>query len=440
MSDLNKFDELTRRSFMTSTAKACLGVTIAGSAKNLFAPAAHAADPAVTAAGGGKAKSVIYLFMSGGMTHLDTFDPKPDAPAEYRGPAETIKTNADGIRLGHYMSNLAAHGDKIALIRGMTSTQGAHGPGRYFMRTGYSPRASIVHPSNGAWATRLKGRDNKTLPAFVTVNAGNGHPGAGFFEPEFAPLPVGEASSGLQNVRRLKNITEKEFNQQLALRRLLDQQFDERFHQGQKNVRAYNQVFEEAVKLMNSKDLEAFDLQKESSKVHEAYGEHSFAKGVLLARRLVERGVRFIDVEFGGFDWHSDNFQQAEQKLPVLDQALSALLTDLKSRGLLDSTLVVVATEFGRTPKIVQERSGRNHFPKAFSYLLAGGGIKGGQVWGETDKTGENVIKNKVTGPDFNATIGHAMGIPHQLQLMSPSRRPFRMSGREGKALTGLFG
>lgn len=440
MSELNKLDEVNRRSFMASAARGCLGVTIAGSAAELFSPAAHAADPATVAEGGGKAKSVIYLFMAGGMTHLDTFDPKPEAPGEFRGPTETIKTKADGLRLGHYMSRLAGQADKIALVRSMTSTQGAHGPGRYFMRTGYAQRASIVHPSNGAWITRLKQRTNRSLPSFVTVGAGNGHPAAGFFEPQYAPLPVGDATSGLQNVRRLRNVSEEQFNKQLALRQLLDKQFDGQFHKGQKNVRAYNQVFEEAVKLMQSKDLEAFDLKKETPKVHAAYGDHSFSKGVLLARRLVERGVRFIDVEFGGFDWHNDNFDQCEQKLPILDQALSGLLQDLEAKGLLESTLVVVATEFGRTPKIVQERSGRNHFPKAFSYLLAGGGIKGGQAYGKTDETGSNVAEKPVTGPDFNATIGFAMGVPHDLTLMSPSRRPFKLGARSGKPLTKLFG
>ncbi|MEE2624486.1 MAG: DUF1501 domain-containing protein [Verrucomicrobiota bacterium] len=440
MSELNKLDEVNRRSFMASAARGCLGVTIAGSAAELFAPSVHAADPATVAEGGGKAKSVIYLFMAGGMTHLDTFDPKPEAPGEFRGPTETIKTKADGLRLGHYMSRLAGQADKIALVRSMTSTQGAHGPGRYFMRTGYAQRASIVHPSNGAWITRLKQRTNRSLPSFVTVGAGNGHPAAGFFEPQYAPLPVGDATSGLQNVRRLRNVSEEQFNKQLALRQLLDKQFDGQFHKGQKNVRAYNQVFEEAVKLMQSEDLEAFDLKKETPKVHAAYGDHSFSKGVLLARRLVERGVRVIDVEFGGFDWHNDNFDQCEQKLPILDQALSGLLQDLEAKGLLESTLVVVATEFGRTPKIVQERSGRNHFPKAFSYLLAGGGIKGGQVYGKTDETGSNVAEKPVTGPDFNATIGFAMGVPHDLTLMSPSRRPFKLGARSGKPLTKLFG
>ena len=152
------------------------------------------------------------------------------------------------------------------------------------------------------------------------------------------------------------------------------------------------------------------------------------------------QGDGFIDVELGGFDWHNDNFDQCEQKLPLLDQALSALLQDLEAKGLLESTLVVVATEFGRTPKIVQERSGRNHFPKAFSYLLAGGGIKGGQVYGKTDETGSNVAEKPVTGPDFNATIGFAMGVPHDLTLMSPSRRPFKLGARSGQPLTKLFG
>ena len=156
MSDLNKLDEVTRRSFMTTAARSCLGVTIAGSAAELFSPSVLAADPAATASGGGKAKSVIYLFMSGGMTHLDTFDPKPDAPDEFRGPTETIKTKADGVRLGHYMSKLAGQADKVALVYSMTSTQGAHGPGRYFMRTSYTQRASLDHPSNGAWITTLK--------------------------------------------------------------------------------------------------------------------------------------------------------------------------------------------------------------------------------------------------------------------------------------------
>jgi len=432
-------DELTRRHFMARTAQACFGLTIGGAAADFFAPGATAATPTSTAAGGGQAKSVIYIFLSGGMSHLDTLDPKPDAPSEIRGPVKALSTNVDGIQLGECFTHLSKQADKIALIRSMTSTQGAHGPGRYFMRTGYAERASIVHPSAGSWVAKLAGRANPTLPPFVTVNTGNGHPGAGFFEPDVAPLPIKDAASGLKDIRRLKTVSEAEFNRQLALRKLLDREFDSKFHEGQKNVRAYNQVFEEAVRLMNSKDLEAFDLGRESQATHDLYGTENFSKGLLLARRLVERGVRYVDVELGGFDWHNDAFTSMENKIPVVDQALSALLRDLDENGLLDSTLVVLATEFGRTPKITNT-AGRNHYPKAFSYLLAGGGIRGGQVYGKTDKTGSTVIENKVTGPDLNATIGHAMGVEFDKVLMSPSRRPFKLAGREGKPVTQLFG
>jgi uncharacterized protein (DUF1501 family) len=438
MSHTDHPEELNRRQFMARTAQTCFGLTIGGTALDYFGPQALAADSSVLAAGGGKAKSVIYLFMSGGMTHLDTFDPKPDAPSEYRGPVEALSTNVDGIQLGQCFENLSKQTDKIALVRSMTSSQGAHGPGRYFMRTGYAQRSSIVHPSAGSWVSRLSEKTNDTLPPFVTVNTGNGHPGGGFFEPSYAPLPIGDAQSGLQNVKRLKSVSEKEFNRQLALRNLLDTSFDAKFHSGQKDVRAYNQVFEDAVRLMDSKDLEAFDLSQEPQSVHELYGENNFAKGVLLARRLVQRGVRFIDVEFGGFDWHNDNFERMEEQIPVLDQALSALLHDLETEGLLESTLVVVATEFGRSPKITAN-GGRNHFPKAFSYLIAGGGVRGGQVYGKTDKTGSSIVENKVSGPDFNATIAHAMGLKHDQVLMSPNRRPFKFGGKEGAPVTKLF-
>lgn len=439
MSSHHQLDDLSRRRFMARTAQACFGLTIGGTAADLFAPRALAADPKVAAAGGGKAKSVINLFMSGGMTHLDTFDPKPQAGTAYMGSTRAIGTKADGIQLGHCFENLARQADKIALIRSMTSTQGAHEQGRYFMRTGYTQRSSIVHPSAGSWVAKLAGRTNPTLPPFVTVNSGNGHPGNGFMEPDVAPLPIGRAEAGLQNIERLRGTSEQDFNRQLALRTLLDKDFDARYHKGQKDVRAYNQVFEEAVTLMNSKDLEAFDLSQETREIHERYGEDSFSKGVLLARRLVERGVRYIDVEMGGYDWHNDNFQQMEEKIPIVDRALAALLADLESRGLLDSTLVVLATEFGRTPKVKPE-GGRDHYPKAFSHLIAGGGIRGGQVYGATDETGSNVAENPVTAPDFNATIGFAMGLPYEEFLMSPSKRPFRLSGREGVPITGLFG
>ena len=435
----NRLDELNRRDFLSRTARTCFGLTIGGSMARLFNSPAYAADPTVVQAGGGKAKHVIYLYMSGGMTHIDTFDPKPQAPADVRGPVKAISTKANGIQLGHCLPLLAKSADKIALIRSLSSTQGAHEQGKYLMHTGYAPRGTITHPSSGAWVSKLAGPLSKDMPPFVLVGGGNRHPGAGFFEPAFAPLPIGDPALGLQDVKPRADVTDDSFARQLELRRELDHDFDTKFHSGQKAVRAYDEVYSSAVSLMKSEDLAAFDLSKEPADSRAAYGSDRFGQGVLLARRLVEHGVRFIEVELGGFDWHADNFDQMEEKIPILDQALSALITDLSSRGLLDSTLIVVATEFGRSPKITPN-AGRNHYPKAFSCLLAGGGVRGGQAYGVTDETGSNVIENKVGAADFNATIAFSLGLPYDQVLLSPSKRPFKMSGLDGKPITSIFG
>lgn len=430
--------ELSRRSFLAHAAQSCFGVTLGGSMAQLFSSSAFAAHPDVIAAGGGKAKHLIYLFMSGGMSHLDTFDPKPNAGTSTMGDTKTISTKADGIQFGHLLPKLAKLTDQLAIIRSMNSTQGAHGPGRYFMRTGYAQRASIVHPTAGGWVNQLSSPLNQTLPGFVTIGCGNDHPGSGFLAPHLQPLPVGNPQAGLKNSHRLPHVSEEDFRQQLALRKALDAKFDAKYHAGQTDVRAYNEAYDSAVKLMRSEDLIAFDLSKESRETHLLYGSQPFAKGCMLARRLIERGVRSVEVELDGFDWHTDNFTEAENKLPILDQALSALIIDLKAKGLLDSTLVVVATEFGRSPAISSD-AGRNHYPKAFSTLMAGGGIKGGTVYGKTDAKAATVLEHKVTAADFNATIGYALGIPYDKTIHSPSQRPFKMASREGKPITQLF-
>ena len=435
----NQLNELSRRDFLARTARTCFGLTIAGSAAQLFSPSAIAAEPAILKAGGGKAKHVIYLYMSGGMTHIDTFDPKPQAPAEYRGPTNAISTNVDGIQLGHCLPLLARHMDKVALIRSLSTTQGAHEQGKYLMHTSYTPRGTVAHPSTGSWVSKLAGTPDAAIPSFVLVGGGNGHPAGGFFEPQYSPLPIGDPQKGLRNVKQRGDTSDAAFDKQLDLRKELDHDFDTRFHTGQRSVRAYNEVYDSAVKMMHSKDLEAFDLSREPADSRAAYGNERFGQGVLLARRLVERGVRFVEVEYGGFDWHADNFDLMEERIPVLDQALSTLISDLSARGLLDSTLIVVATEFGRTPKIVEDKLGRNHFPKAFSCLMAGGGIKGGQAYGKTDETASNVIEGKVGAADFNASIAFALGLPYDLVLMSPSKRPFKMGGIDGKPIAPLF-
>ncbi len=438
---MTSLNELQRREFLSQMARQCLGVSIGAAAANMFAASPARTSTTNLKTGGGKAKSVIYLFMSGGMSHLDTLDHKPNAPEEIRGPVNAIATNVSGIQLGHCLPQLARQTDKIAIIRSMTSTQGAHKQGRYLMRTGYLPSNIIAHPSAGGWVNRHTAEDGSTgsLPRFVTVGCGNQHPRAGFMPPQFDPLPVGKPSAGIPDIRPSDKVTQEQFDQQLKIRELLDNELQTRFTSGYKSVRAQDTMFADAVKLMNSEDLKAFDINQESADTQRRYGTSGFAQGVLLARRLVEHGVRFIEVELGGFDWHGSNFESMESKMPAVDHILSTLIQDLDSRGLLDSTLVVLGTEFGRSPRINQN-SGRDHFPKAFSLLMAGGGVKGGTIHGSTNATGSDVNEGHVDASSINATIGHAMGLPYDAIVYSSNRRPFQMNAVEGKPITELFG
>ncbi|MEM7385654.1 MAG: DUF1501 domain-containing protein [Verrucomicrobiota bacterium] len=423
---LHKSDEFSRRQFMATTAKSLLGV---GLAPTMLPGLAAGAAPT----GRPSARKVIYLYMAGGMSHLDTFDPKPGT--EEQGPVEAIKTKADGVQISEYLPFLAKQMDKVALVRSLSSTQGAHEQGNYFMHSSYAMRGTIRHPGMGAWLEKLDGRTNRTLPASVRIGGGSRGGGAGWMESRFAPLVLGNPNEGLKNSQRRKGITEKEFIDRLELADAFDTEFHQKYEH--KKVQAYKDIYDDAIRLMKSEDLKAFDLSKESDSLREFYGDSSFGQGVLLARRLVEHDVRFVEVALGGWDTHSNNFNSVPQRAAVLDQALSALLVDLDRRGLLEETLVVVATEFGRTPRINQN-DGRDHFPKAFSGLLAGGGIRGGQAYGQTDKSGSNVTENRVRVPDFNATIAYALGLPLEEEVFSPSKRPFKVANN-GKPVTALF-
>lgn len=424
-------NDLSRRELLSSLAKTCLGVTAApallGTGRAAFEGASKARQAAATA------KNVIYLYMSGGMTHLDTFDPQPGT--EEAGPTKAIKTKADGIQLSEYLPLLAKHTDKMAIIRSLNSTQGAHEQGNYFMHTSYTQRGTIRHPSMGAWLTKFQGRSNPTLPASVVIGGGSKHPGSGFFEAAVSPLSISNPAQGLQNVTRQQGVTEQDFSYRLNLAGKLDQHFRQTYQYN--NVAAYTDVYKDAVKIMASEDLKAFDIAAESAATHAAYGEDAFGQGCLLARRLVEHGVRFVEVSLGGWDTHTENFVRAPEQAAKLDQGMSALLADLAQRGLLEDTLVVLTTEFGRTPKINQNE-GRDHYPKAFSSVLAGGGIRGGQSYGVTDR-GIEVKENKIGIPDFNATIAYALGIPLDTVIFSPSKRPFTVCDK-GQPLVSLFG
>lgn len=422
-------DETTRRTFMSHAAKTFLGVSVLPALGKIAR-----ADDALESRKA-TAKRVIYLYMTGGMSHIDTFDPKPGQ--ETQGPVETIRTNVSDIRISEYLPQMANQMDKVCVINSLTSTQGAHAQGQYFMHTSYFMRGTIKHPDLGAYSSLLLPKLNESLPPNVKIGGNSSGLGGGFLESKYAALPIGDPSAGLQHSSLPARVTEDRFSRRLAKVKQMNEQFLRKH--SNKSVRAYAGMYDEAVQLMKSEDLQAFDLSREPESIRQKYGDHKFGQGVLLARRLVEQDVRYVEVDYGGWDTHVDNFTRLGEMTPALDQALAALLSDLHDRGLLQETLVVLATEFGRTPDIVDDRSGRNHYPKAFSCLLAGGGIRGGQTYGSTDKEGREVTEDAVTVPDFNATIAMAMGLPLKSEIYSPTKRPFTVAD-DGEPLTQLFG
>jgi uncharacterized protein (DUF1501 family) len=378
------------------------------------------------------AKNVIYLYMSGGMSHLDTWDPQTNS--DIAGPVKPIPTKADGIQISQYLPKLAQHTDKMTILRSLNSNVGAHEQGNYFMHTSYEQRSSIRHPSMGAWLTTFQGRSNPSLPGSVIIGTGSKHPCAGFFDAKVSHLAVNNPAQGLQNSRRHSGMNEADFDHRLNLSNKLDQHFRQTYQY--QNVKAYSDIYKDAVRIMNSEDILAFDISKEPATAHAAYGTEAFGQGCLLARRLVEHGVRFVEVELGGWDSHNENFVRVEEQAIQLDQGMSALLTDLQERGMLEDTLVVLTTEFGRTPDINQNE-GRDHYPKAFSSVLAGGGVRGGYVYGATD-AGREIKEGKLSIPDFNATIAYSLGLPLNNVIFSPSKRPFTICDK-GQPLVELF-
>ncbi len=424
-------DELSRRHFIARTASTLLGV---GLLPGIFTTRASAAGAEASKLHREAcAKNVIYLYMSGGQSHIDTWDPKEGV--ESAGPVQPISTSADGLRISEYLPLTARHMHHGTVIRSLSSTQGAHEQGNYFMHTSYQQRGTILHPSMGAWLSLLQGGGNSTLPSSVYIGNSSRHPGAGFFPPAHTPLFVNNPENGIQNIRLQKGIEEDTLVSRLELAHEFDADFQTMFPQ--RNVKAYSDMYDHALTMMKSKDIAAFALTEEKEELRKAYGKDPFGQGCLLARRLVERGVRYVEVSLGGWDTHVANFVRVPELCEVLDRALSSLLGDLHARGMLKDTLVVVSSEFGRTPTI-NGNTGRDHYPKAFSGAMFGGGVKGGAVYGRTDKTGSVVEEGKLSIPDFNASIAYALGLPLDRQVVSPSKRPFTVADK-GQPATTLF-
>lgn len=412
-------DPQTRRTFAEHVAKTVLGVTALPS----FTRAAGAPAPpdSTKLPGFGKAKHVIWLQMEGGMSHIDTLDPKEGAT---KGPKDPIKTKS-GYSLGGFLPKLAAEqSGRLTIIRSMTSKTGVHASGQYIMRTAYEQRSTIKHPTLGAWAQHLLGPSHKTLPSSVCINRNPGH-GNGFFPASHSPLPVGNPESGIQfaQFRAPVSVIDK----RMALLDKLDAGFRAKFHDA--NLKSYADFYDNTLALLKGEELKAFQLASEPEELRERYGRTELGQGCLLARRLVESGIRFVEVAAGGWDMHTDLADRMEDRGAALDTALAALLGDLQSRGLLESTLVVLCSEFGRTPEVTGD-GGRNHYPKVFSTLLAGAGVRGGFIYGASDSRGANVADRQASIQDFHSTVGHVMGMKVDQIVMSPSNRPFTVGDR----------
>lgn len=405
-------------------------------------------------------RSCILLWMPGGPSQLDTFDPKPDH--ENGGEFDPIQTSVPGIQLAQHLPQLSQQMEHLAVIRSMKTKEGDHGRASYHLRTGYGPAGPIQHPSLGCLVGNEFDANRAGLPNYVSILPNNFvNPaafGPGFLGPRRAPLLVGANNVGPQgdnapeygaplevdNVRLRETVTVEQANSRMELLKFVEQQFAS--SRPGLPTESHLSAYDQAVRMMNSEAMSAFNLDEEPAAIRDAYGKNRFGQGCLLARRLVERGVPFVEVALGGpdgqnqigWDTHADNFSAVQALCETLDPAWATLMQDLKDRGLLETTTVVWMGEFGRTP-VINPQTGRDHFPNAWSTVLGGGGIKGGQVYGATTASGMEVSENPVQVNQLFATIMAAMGIDHTRQNMSAVGRPIRLAEPDVEPISALL-
>jgi hypothetical protein len=382
------------------------------------------------AAATASAKSCVWLWLNGGPSHIDTFDPKPGT--REGGPFKAIATRAKGMQICEHLPLLAERADRFSLVRSMTSREGNHDRARYLVHSGYAPTPTVQHPSLGGWTSKELRRPDLELPRFVSI--GGPSLGAGFLGIEHAPLVV-RGGKGPDNVELPPMVDEARFERRRGLLASLESSFAERT--GDPKVTGRRAVYEGAVKMMRSSQLVALDVEREPEKVRAMYGDHDFGRGCLVARRLVEVGVPFVEVTLDGWDTHKDNFERTKRLMTVLDAGASSLFRDLEERRLLDSTIVVIAGEFGRTPNI-NGNEGRDHHPKAWSALVGGGGLRGGVVHGQTSADGSAVVDKPVTVPDLLATLATQLGMDPDETVLTPAGRPISLTDK-GKPLRELI-
>jgi uncharacterized protein (DUF1501 family) len=411
----------SRRRFLELAAGAALAAGFASPFSRRFARA-NAGKQA-------NAKACILLYMVGGPSQLDTFDPKPAID----GGVKAIATNVSGIRLAERLPLLAKQTDKLAIIRSLSSAEGNHERARHLMHTGYAPAGGVSHPALGSIVAAE--RSHGPLPGYVSING----PGAsaGFLGAGHAPFAVINPTKQVRNLapEPRAGISTARVDERIALWRELEDGFAA--GRDSQIVRGQRSVGEQAVAMMKASQIEAFDVAKESSKTRERFGAHSFGTGCLMARRLVEQGVPFVEVMQRGWDTHTEHDERTDKLTRELDQGMSALLADLDSRGLLESTLVVWVGDFGRTPWL-NARGGRDHYPAVTPAVLAGGGIEAGKTIGSTNKDGRKVASGAATVADLFHTVAEVLGLEPDEKRISRAGRPITTVDDAGSSIPGL--
>ncbi len=414
----------SRREFMHVGLVGGLGLTLA----DFMRIKAHGAQKYYDTVEG-PAKSVIHIYLPGGMAHQESFDPKPYAPLEYRGPFKSIKTKIPGVHFSENFKETAKIADKITVCRSMTHGEAAHERGTHNMFTGYKPSPAIKFPSFGSVVSHEYG-SRKNLPPYVCVpNVPNEFAGSGYLSSSSGPFGLGSDPALVNFKVRDLSLPNEISNDRFSKRRSLLDTVDDHFRKVEKSdaLGAMDKFYNDAYSLISSKEArEAFDMTKESDKVKDRYGKNQAGQRMLLARRLVESGVRFVSLTYGGWDMHQNIEAGFNRQGPELDKAYAALISDLDERGLLDSTLVMLSSEFGRTPKINKD-SGRDHYPRVFSVALAGGGITRGQVYGASDAFATAPEENPLSVEDLATTVYDRIGIVADKELMAPGDRPMEI-------------
>lgn len=425
-----RLQDYSRRDFLKLSAVGAFAISYTGWMDVLATYAAESGTPAK-----GKAKAAILVWLAGGPSHKDTWDLKPDSKGA--GEFKAIDTSVSGIQISEHMPKLAKLMHHGAIIRSMSTGEGAHPRASYNMHTGYREgQGGVQYPALGSIVSHELGKKDFPLPNYVTI--GGRSYGSGFIGPKHAPLIITDPNRGVEDLKPV--VGSGQFDRRIGL---LDEMEKAFYHTYQTdNINDHKTTYNRAVTMMQSKEAKAFDLSQESSASKAKYGSGRFNESCLMARRLVEVGIPFVEVTLGGWDTHQDNFGRLKNNLlPPLDTGVSALIADLKDRGMLDSTLVVVMGEFGRTPNINQRGAnpGRDHYPRAWSLAMFGGGIKGGTVHGKTDKEGAAVADGKVSCIDFMSTVCKLMGIDYNKENETSTKRPVRIVDKGAKPVDAII-